>query len=222
MGYTSLVSMKMITTGLFKIVLLYHCLISSLQKSALGERCDSFIVDPNGWSGNFQGRLRIQVPFDISSYKIELETDTSLTNIKFWNGNVFPTMGNSFTVTNPRWFSGKNAGDYLDLGFQMSFAGNRNPAINNIKVNGENLCLGGGSSPISNSASKDGAWIRGKKAEKIQPSNGGSWLRGKKREKIQPSNGGSWLRGKKWEKIQPSNGGSWLRGKKEGKNPAKQ
>jgi len=219
----------MVTIGLFKIALLYHCLISSFQKLALGaetecieanidfygedtkfavaetalacacecrkqagclvfswiakdnacwmktsekgrrkkigvysgsvdccqvERCDSLIVDPNEWSGNFQGHLLIQVPSNISSYKIELETDnTHITNIKFWNGNVFPTMGNSFTVTNPRWFNGTNAGDYLDLGFQMSFAGNRNPTIKNVKLNGENVCLGEGSSPIMTSAS---------------------------------------------------------------------
>jgi len=141
----------MVKIGLFKISLLYHCLVLSLQKSAISDKCNSLIVDSNDWSGNFQGNLKFRVPSYITSYKIELETDITLTNIKFWNGNVFPTMGNSFTVTNHRGFSGKNPGDYLELGFQMSFTGNRNPAINEIKLNGENVCLGDGSSPIPTS-----------------------------------------------------------------------
>ena len=48
----------------------------------LGGSCDSLVVDKNGWTGNMQGKLKIQVPVDISSYEITFQTDIPLTNIK--------------------------------------------------------------------------------------------------------------------------------------------
>ena len=35
----------------------------------------------------------------------------------------------------------------MKLGFQMKFAGDDNPVLSPIKLNGENVCSGGGTSP---------------------------------------------------------------------------
>ena len=53
---------------------------------------------------------------------------------------MYPTRGKSFTVTNQTWFMGKNAGELFNLGFQMNFAGKRNPIISEIRLNGEKVC----------------------------------------------------------------------------------
>ena len=47
-----------------------------------GGSCDSLIVDKQSWSGNLKGKLKIQVPSDMSKFKITFKTDIALTDIK--------------------------------------------------------------------------------------------------------------------------------------------
>merc|ERR1711892_765823 len=106
----------------------------------LAASCDSLIVNKNSWTGNMQGKLKTVLKADISSYTIILQTDVSLTNIQFWEADATPTTGNSFTITNKNWFGGKNSGETLELGFQITFAGSTNPGITSITLNGVQLC----------------------------------------------------------------------------------
>jgi hypothetical protein len=59
---------------------------------------------------------------------------------KFWEGDVSPTTGSSFTLTNKNWFNGKKAGENVELGFQMSFSGGVEPTISGVTLNGLNAC----------------------------------------------------------------------------------
>ena len=59
------------------------------------------------------------------------------------------TTGSSFIVKNKSWFTGKKAGEYLELGFQMSCPGDVNPTISEIKLNGQESCEAGGSPSLS-------------------------------------------------------------------------
>ena len=60
--------------------------------------------------------------------------------IQFWEADITPTTGTSFTLTNKSWFGGKKAGETLELGFQMTFAGSVNPNIISATFNGGKLC----------------------------------------------------------------------------------
>merc|ERR1712106_228154 len=86
------------------------------------ESCGSLIVDKSSWSGNVGAKLKIKIVKDISSFSIIFKTDVPLKSITFWEGDVSPTTGSSFTLTNKNWFGGKKVGEFLELGFQMSFS----------------------------------------------------------------------------------------------------
>ena len=52
--------------------------------------------------------------------------------------------GNQFTLTNMDWFSGLQAGDTLELDYQMTFAGEVQPTLTGITLNGQDACSGSG------------------------------------------------------------------------------
>ena len=52
--------------------------------------------------------------------------------------------GNQFTLTNMDWFSGLQAGDTLELDYQMTFAGEVQPSITSMSLNGHDACSGTG------------------------------------------------------------------------------
>ena len=52
--------------------------------------------------------------------------------------------GNQFTLTNMDWFSGLQAGDTLELDYQMTFAGEVQPSITSMSLNGQDACSGSG------------------------------------------------------------------------------
>merc|ERR1712045_200612 len=97
-----------------------------------------------GWANNVQGKLKFTVPADISDFTIVLDTDIPLTNIQFYTANVSPMTGNQFTLTNMDWFSGLQAGDTLELDYQMTFAGDVQPTLTGITLNGQDACSGSG------------------------------------------------------------------------------
>ena len=93
----------------------------------------------------------------MATFELEIETDLPLSKITFWDADVTPTSGNSFTATNKSWFGGKQAGETLSLGFQVlflvswpiflqafffqvQFNGNTEPAFTSVKLNGVRLC----------------------------------------------------------------------------------
>ena len=54
-----------------------------------------------------------------------------------------PTSGTSFTLTNPDWFSangGGQAGQVLELGYEMSYDGDTEPSVVSLSFNGQDLC----------------------------------------------------------------------------------
>ena len=51
-----------------------------------------------------------------------------------------PSSGTSFTVSPPSWYGGQAAGQTLELGFQMSFAGAADPQITSLAFNGNSFC----------------------------------------------------------------------------------
>ena len=123
--------------------------------SSLGN-CNTLTTITNSWEGNVQGKLKIVVPTDISSFNIELETDIALTNINFYTAIASPTSGSKFTLTNYDWFSGLAAGQILELDYQMTFSGPNPPNITKLTLNGQNACSGAvhssTSSPVSSTA----------------------------------------------------------------------
>ena len=52
--------------------------------------------------------------------------------------------GHQFTLTNMDWFSGLQAGDTLELDYQMTFAGEVQPSITSMSLNGQDACSGTG------------------------------------------------------------------------------
>ena len=108
--------------------------------------CNSLTTITNSWEGNVQGKLKIVVPTDISSFTIELETDISLTNINFYTAIASPSSGKQFSLTNYDWFSGLAAGQILELDYQMTFSGGAQPNIVRLTLNGADACSGGGPS----------------------------------------------------------------------------
>ena len=118
--------------------------------------CSLLTTVTNAWEGNVQGKLKIVVPTDISSFNIELETDIALTNINFYTAIASPTSGSKFTLTNYDWFSGLAAGQILELDYQMTFSGPNPPNIAKLTLNGQNACSGAvhssTSSPVSSTA----------------------------------------------------------------------
>merc|ERR1711874_91932 len=85
------------------------------QSGSSVESCSSLIVDQNSWTGNMQGKIKISLEADISSYTVSFQTDIALTNIQFWEADFTPSSGNTFTVTSKSWFGGKKAGESLEL-----------------------------------------------------------------------------------------------------------
>ena len=106
--------------------------------------CSGLTTLTNSWEGNVQGKLKIVVPTDISSFSIELETDVALTNINFYTAIASPSSGSVFTLTNYDWFSGLSAGQTLELDYQLTFSGESQPDIVKLTLNGQDVCSGGG------------------------------------------------------------------------------
>ena len=63
-------------------------------------------------------------------------------SFQFYTANVSPTTGTEFTVTNMDWFSGLQAGQTLELNYEMTFEGDVQPLITAISLNGEDSCSG--------------------------------------------------------------------------------
>ena len=82
--------------------------------------CEALLSGKSGWSGNFGATFNIPVSTDLSSYELKLETSLPLTNIVFWEADVSPATGSSFTVKSKSWFGGAQAGSSLALGFQVT------------------------------------------------------------------------------------------------------
>jgi len=113
--------------------------------------CEALLSGKSGWSGNFGATLNIPVSTDLSSYELKLETSLPLTNIVFWEADVSPATGSSFTVKSKSWFGGAQAGSSLALGFQVTsfppfilpqvgFSGTTDPAFTSITLNGVKIC----------------------------------------------------------------------------------
>ena len=120
--------------------------------------CESLLSGKSGWSGAFGATFNLPVASAMASFELEIETDLPLSQITFWDADVTPTSGNSFTATNKSWFGGKQAGETLSLGFQVlflifwpnhlfqtfcvqvQFNGNTEPAFTSVKLNGVKLC----------------------------------------------------------------------------------
>ena len=117
-----------------------------ISKDLSSGQCNSLTTITNSWDGNVQGKLKIVVPTDISSFTIELETDISLTNINFYTAIASPSSGKQFSLTNYDWFSGLAAGQILELDYQMTFSGGVQPNIVRLTLNGADACSGGGPS----------------------------------------------------------------------------
>ena len=115
--------------------------------------CNSLITITNSWEGNVQGKLKIVVPTDISSFTIGLETDISLTNINFFTAIASPSSGNQFSLTSYDWFSGLAAGQTLELEYQMTFSGPDQPNIVKLTLNEVDACSSAGHSTSPNPAS---------------------------------------------------------------------
>ena len=81
--------------------------------------CESLLSGKSGWSGAFGATFNLPVASALTSFKLVIETDRPFSKITFWDADVTPTSGNSFTVTNKSWFGGKQAGETLSLGFQV-------------------------------------------------------------------------------------------------------
>ena len=70
-----------------------------------------------------------------------------------------PSSGSVFTLSSPDWLQHQPlaAGSTLELGYQMSYAGQVEPSLLAISFNGQELCTGGGSAttplpPVSSTA----------------------------------------------------------------------
>ena len=108
----------------------------------MGENCEELIVDKNGWSGNWNGKLKILLSSDVSQYTISFTTDIPVSSLSFWEGQLSGS-GTSFTLQSPSYFAGKNEGEYLEHGFQLSYSGDTEPKFTSITLNGVDLCSGG-------------------------------------------------------------------------------
>merc|ERR1711962_1801930 len=140
---STLPSMRVSPLWLLSLTLLYYPIVISSRKTG---SCSSLINDKNGWSGAWQGKLRIPLTTDISSYTISLETDRPVTSLTFWEGTLTGSK-TSFTLKSPSYFGGKTTGKILEHGFQLQYSGSVEPVFTSIKLNGVELCGGGG--PIS-------------------------------------------------------------------------
>ncbi|XP_023347581.1 acidic mammalian chitinase isoform X3 [Eurytemora carolleeae] len=110
--------------------------------------CNSMLAVSSSWTGNLGATLNLPVTTSISSFSILITSDVPISNIQFWDADVTPSSGTSFTVTSKSWFSGSKAGSVLSLGLQISFSGSKNPSFTSIKLNNNELCQGtGGSQP---------------------------------------------------------------------------
>merc|ERR1711963_1323352 len=112
---------------------------TTTKPSASGS-CSSIIT--NSWTDTVQGTLKITVPTDITSFTIQITTDVSLTNLRFYTANYSPTTGTSFTLTQMSWFAGLVAGQVLELGYEMSYQGPTAPSITSVTLNGQDACSG--------------------------------------------------------------------------------
>ena len=104
--------------------------------------CEELIVDKNGWTGNWQGKLKFLLSSDVSDYTITFTTDVPVTSLNFWEGQLTGSA-TSFTLQSPSYFAGKKEGEYLEHGFQLSYSGNTEPKFTSITFNGVDLCSGG-------------------------------------------------------------------------------
>ena len=90
-----------------------------------------------------QGKLKILLSSDVTQYTIGFTTDLPVSSLTFWEGQVTGS-GTSFTLQSPSYFSGKNAGEILEHGFQLSYSGSTEPSFTSITFNGVDICQGGG------------------------------------------------------------------------------
>ena len=63
---------------------------------------------------------------------------------QFWDAAVTPASGAEFAVSNHLWFGGKKAGEFLELGFQLSYVGAVEPKIISASLSGIYVCTGEG------------------------------------------------------------------------------
>ena len=53
-----------------------------------------------------------------------------------------PKKGKNFQITNKNWFSGLKAGETLELAFQMTYEGNKEPTVVGAVLDGVDFCNG--------------------------------------------------------------------------------
>ena len=53
-----------------------------------------------------------------------------------------PKTGKQFEITNKNWFSGLKAGETLELAFQMTYEGNKEPTVVGAVLDGVDFCHG--------------------------------------------------------------------------------
>merc|ERR1711962_1116035 len=139
---STLPSMRVSPLWLLSLTLLYCPIVISSRKPG---SCSSLINDKNGWSGTWQGKLRIPLTADMRKYKISLKTDRPVTSLTFWEGTLTGS-DTSFSLKSPSYFRGKT-GEILEHGFQLQYSGSVEPVFTSIKLNGVELCGGGGPAP---------------------------------------------------------------------------
>ena len=100
--------------------------------------CESLIIDRSSWDGHWQGRIKFELPSDMSSFTLDLTTDLPLDSLTFWQGTLSGS-GQTFSLESPSFFSGKEV-DFAEFGFQISFSGDEEPRFTSINLNGEHLC----------------------------------------------------------------------------------
>ena len=108
-------------------------------------------MDKTGWAANWSGRLKILLTSDISQFTISLDTDLPLTTLTFYDGTLSGS-GSSFSLQSPSYFSGKSAGQYLEYSFAIVYPGSQEPMFTSIKLDGQDVCNGGGSSQTTTAA----------------------------------------------------------------------
>ena len=78
---------------------------------------------------------------------------------QFYTADVSTTTGTEFTVTNPNWFSGLQAGQTLELNYEMTFEGDVLPQITAISLNGEDSCSGSATTTSDDSIKVSVDWF---------------------------------------------------------------
>lgn len=91
---------------------------------------DNVVFDGFGWDKGRNGAIFVTFPRTVFSWTMTIDFDSDVKQFQVWNGHTKKLDDGSFEIRDKGWNGDVDAGDTLELGFQIRFDNNGGPPPN--------------------------------------------------------------------------------------------